>query len=113
MIDPSLEDVVRRVREFTGGRGADAVICANPVAATHTQAVECVRKGGKVILFGGLPKNEPLTNLDGNRIHYGEISVVGSFSYPPSFHEMALEIIRRQASARGSIDYPRFPVGKN
>ena len=31
-------------------------ICANPVAATQTQAVELVRKRGTVVLFGGLPK---------------------------------------------------------
>ena len=73
IIDPSQEDVPARIRELTGGLGVDAVICANPVAATQTQAVEVVRKGGKVVLFGGLPKASPMTSLDGNRIHYGEI----------------------------------------
>jgi len=33
--------------------------------------------------------------LDGNRIHYGEIEVVGAFSYHPSYHERALDAIRR------------------
>jgi L-iditol 2-dehydrogenase len=78
----------------TGGVGADIVICANPVAATQTQAVEVVRKGGKVVLFGGLPKKSPNTIFDGNRIHYGEIEVVGAFSYHPSFHALALSTIQ-------------------
>lgn len=98
VIDPATEDPVAVVREATGGRGADAAICANPVAATHTQAVELVRKRGTVVLFGGLPKAAPMTSLDANRIHYGEIRVVGSFSYHPSFHALALDTI-----ARGSI----------
>jgi L-iditol 2-dehydrogenase len=91
--DPMKEDPVSLVREITGGLGADIVICANPVAATQTQAVEAVRKGGKVVLFGGLPKSSAMTNLDGNRIHYGEITVVGAFSYHPSYHEMAIKAI--------------------
>ena len=56
IIDPGSQDVVAEVRAFTGGLGADSAICANPVAATHQQAVEAVRKRGTVVLFGGLPK---------------------------------------------------------
>ena len=95
IIDPSKEDLAARVSEITGGLGVDIVVCANPIAATQTQAVEVVRKGGRVILFGGLPKVTPLTSLDANRIHYGEITVVGSFSYHPTYHEMALSAISR------------------
>jgi L-iditol 2-dehydrogenase len=95
LVNPSNEDVVSRVRELTGGRGADIVVCANPVAATQTQAVEMVRKAGRVVLFGGLPKSNPMVSLDANRIHYGEIEVVGSFSYHPAVHERALELICR------------------
>lgn len=95
IVDPNRDDLVSNVNEITGGRGADIVICANPVGATQTQAVEAVSKGGKVILFGGLPKADPLVTLDSNRIHYGEIEVLGSFSYHPSFHERALVAIAR------------------
>ena len=94
IIDPSSEDLVVHVREITRGAGADVVICANPVASTQTQAVEAVNKGGKVILFGGLPRSNPMTTLDANRIHYGEIEVTGSFSYHPSFHEKALQVLQ-------------------
>jgi L-iditol 2-dehydrogenase len=96
LIDPTAEDVVARVRALTGGVGADTVICANPVAQTQAQAVEMVRKGGRVVLFGGLPKADPMVTVDANRIHYGEIQFVGSFSYHPAFHELALDAIRRK-----------------
>lgn len=95
-IDPLHDDVVARVRDLTDGRGADIVICANPVAETQTQAVEMARKGGQVLLFGGLPKAKPMTTLDANRIHYGEIAVVGSFSYHPRMHALALDVLRRR-----------------
>ena len=83
ILDPATQDVVAMVREATEGRGADSAVCANPVAASQTQAVNLVRKRGKVILFGGLPKANPMTTFDGNRIHYGEIEVVGSFLHIP------------------------------
>jgi L-iditol 2-dehydrogenase len=110
VIDPACEDPVALVREATGGRGADVAICANPVAATHTQAVELVRKRGAVVLFGGLPKADPMTVLDGNRIHYGEIRVVGSFSYHPSFHSQALEAIADGSIHSDKVITHTFPL---
>jgi L-iditol 2-dehydrogenase len=100
-LDPSTGDVVGRVRELTSGRGADVVICANPIAETQTQAVEMVRKGGRVVLFGGLPRTSPMVAFDANRIHYGEIEVVGAFSYHPKFHAMALDLIAQGAIPAG------------
>lgn len=110
IIDPTAEDVIAKVREFTGGRGADIAICANPVAVTQTQAVEAVRKAGKVILFGGLPKAAPMTSLDGNRIHYGEIEIVGAFSYHPTFHAQALEVIQRRLIPQEKLISHTFPL---
>jgi len=93
VLDPSSGEVVSAVRDHTGGIGADLVICANPVSKTQALGVEIVRKGGKVVLFGGLPKANPMTVLNGNLIHYGEIEVVGSFSYHPRFHPIALALL--------------------
>jgi len=110
VIDPSHEDAVARVRQLTGGRGADIVICANALAATQRQGVEMVRKGGRVVLFGGLPKSNPMTFLDANRIHYGEIEVVGSFSYVPSAHELALNLLHRKIIRSDLLITHRFPL---
>lgn len=95
MINPYEADFVKEVRAFTGGLGADIAVCANPVAATQAEAVRAVRKGGRVVLFGGLPKADPMTILDGNLIHYGEIEVVGAFSYHPTMHALALDVLSR------------------
>jgi len=95
-LDPSRQDVVAEVKRLTGGLGADVVICANPVASTQTQAVEMARRGGRIVLFGGLPKADPMVRLNANLIHYGEQVVLGAFSYHPRFHEQALEVLRRK-----------------
>jgi len=95
LVDPFNQDLNEVVREATDGVGADIVICANPVAATQAQAVEIVRKAGQVVLFGGLSKSDPLTTVDANKIHYGEVQFVGSFSYHPTFHQLALQVLNQ------------------
>jgi L-iditol 2-dehydrogenase len=110
VVDPAAEDLGTRVRRMTAGVGADIVICANPIAETQTQAVQIVRKRGKVVLFGGLPKAHPLVTLDSNRIHYGEIEVVGAFSYHPTMHQRALDLIRRKVIDADLLVTHRFDL---
>jgi len=94
LIDAASQDPVAEVMKITGGLGADIAVSAAPMAKTQAQAVEAVRKRGTVVLFGGLPKNNPMTSLNANLIHYNEITVKGAFSYPASMHEKALMAIR-------------------
>lgn len=77
----SEEDLVKRVMEITGGRGADVCISANPSAKPHQQGVEMLRKEGRLSLFGGLPKEDAMTTMDGNLIHYKRLRVIGAYSY--------------------------------
>jgi L-iditol 2-dehydrogenase len=110
VLDPATDDVVAAVMAFTEGRGADSAICANPVAATHQQALAAVRKRGTVVLFGGLPKAAPMTELDANRIHYDEIRVVGSFSYHPEYHRRALRLLERGQIDPAAIVTHTYPL---
>ena len=110
VIDPASQDATEAVKEFTKGVGADVVICANPVAQTQTQAVEMVRKAGKVFLFGGLPKADPMTTVDSNVIHYGEIEVIGAFSYHPTMHELALDLLSQGSIPAESLITHKFDL---
>jgi L-iditol 2-dehydrogenase len=112
IIDPFNQDLAAHVRQVTEGVGADIVICANPIAATQAQAVEIVRKAGRVVLFGGLPKSNPMTTLDGNLIHYGEIEVVGAFSYHPTDHELALKLLDRKLIPADRLITHTLPLEK-
>lgn len=76
------EELIREVRERTGGLGADVVICAAPSVEIQREALGMVRKRGTVVIYGGAPKGGEITSLNSNVIHYGEITVTGSFSYP-------------------------------
>lgn len=93
IIDSARQNPVEEVLNITGGLGADIVICAAPVASIQEQGVEMVRKRGRVILFGGVNRNNPMTSLNSNLIHYNEITVAGAFSYPATGLQKALKMI--------------------
>lgn len=103
IVDGSTEDVIERVRALTNGVGADVAICAAPSPSAVQQATWLVRKRGRIGLFGGLPVNQREVPLDINRIHYGELQLVGNFSYHPRQHQRALDLL-----ASGAIDCDRL-----
>ena len=87
------ERAVKEVLDFTNGIGADYVILATPSVTPQMQALKMVRKQGTVVIYGGAPKNDCMVQLDSNLIHYNEITVTGSFSYPAIGLEDALHMI--------------------
>jgi L-iditol 2-dehydrogenase len=112
VIDVTAVDVIAEVKQNSGGLGADVVICANPVGSTQTQAVEMARRGGRIVLFGGLPKANPMVSLNSNLIHYGEKVVMGAFSYHPSFHEEALRTLARKTIRAEEFITHRRPLSR-
>jgi L-iditol 2-dehydrogenase len=54
MVNSGKEDVLARVRELTGGLGADLAVEAVGMPKTVELAVGCVRKGGAVTLVGNV-----------------------------------------------------------
>lgn len=87
------EEVIAKVLEATEGIGADFVISAVPSVRPQQQALEMVRKRGRVIIYGGTPKTAETTTLNSNLIHYNEIMITGAFSYPSAGLADALSAI--------------------
>jgi len=85
---------------------------AAPSKAAQAQAIELVRKRGRVVFFGGLPAADPLAPLNSNLIHYNELTVMGAFSYHPRFHELALDLIARGKIRADKIITALFPLGQ-
>ncbi|MCC2321484.1 zinc-binding dehydrogenase [Cellulomonas xiejunii] len=78
VVDPTAEDLHAAVAHALGGRGPDVVVTAAPVHALQRQALEIAAVGGRVLLFGGLPKSRPTVEMDTNLIHYKELVVAGT-----------------------------------
>jgi L-iditol 2-dehydrogenase len=102
-----LDDPVRVVRELTeGGRGADAVIEAVGLPLTWQWAIQMVRRGGTVNLFGGCPRGSHV-EFDPTALHYSEITIKSTFHHTPRFIREALSAI-----SRGEIRASDFVTGE-
>lgn len=71
-------DVIRHIRNLTGGRGADHVFESVGAAAVQETALEAVRPGGTLTLVGLTPMSTP-TNLPGAIITRRAITIKGSY----------------------------------
>lgn len=81
-IDPSFitvdGDLRGEIRKLTQGAGPDVIITACPVPEVQTLAVELAAVNGRVVFFGGLPKDRAVVPLDANLIHYRQLVVTGT-----------------------------------
>jgi L-iditol 2-dehydrogenase len=63
--------------DWTGGDGPDAIVVTLGRGEVAADAVGACAPGGRVVLFAGFG-NEGVAPVDLNRLHYKEISLVGS-----------------------------------
>ena len=102
-----IENPVQAVRRLTeGGRGADDVIEAVGSPTTWQWAIQMVRKGGTVNLFGGCPRGTQV-QFDPAALHYSEITIKSTFHHTPRFIREALDTI-----ARGEVRASDFITGE-
>jgi L-iditol 2-dehydrogenase len=92
VLDARAGDIVARVRELTGGRGADAVIECTGTQAIWESAPELSCRGGIVSLFGGLPSGTRVS-FDASRLHYDGISVTSPFHFTSRAVRVAYDMI--------------------
>jgi len=96
VFNPAKEDLTTQVRSLAGGYGADAVIVATGSKTAIESSFKTVSVAGTVILFGGTypPVN---VEIDPNIIHYGEVTVTGSYDHTPAQVERALRLLAKGA----------------
>jgi threonine dehydrogenase-like Zn-dependent dehydrogenase len=86
------EDTVERVRELTGGDGADVVLDLTPMAQQPVRdAIEAVRWGGTIVL-AGLKGHKPIELVTDMLINKA-ITMKGAFSVDAAGYENAITLI--------------------
>lgn len=93
IVNPDTQDLREAVLDFTDQIGADVAIIAAPAKEPQQQALNMVRKRGTICLFASLPADNSTLALDSRKIHYNEITVVGSSDSTPAHVETAVELI--------------------
>lgn len=106
--DGDLKEFVRKVT--TNHRGPNKVVVANTSTASARQAVEVVAKGGTVLLFAGFPKDAPQLDIDGNLIHYNQLTVNTSYGSTPRQFHLAQQLLFDKKIDGSALITHRLPL---
>ena len=112
IINAAKVNLVEEVRGLTNGKGADVVITANPVPETQVQAVEMAKKSGRVLLFGGLPKDNSKPGVDMNIVHYNALHLIGTTTFAPRHQVIALKLLASGRIPGDKLVTHRLPLSE-
>ena len=107
-IDVSKCDPVEKVRELTGGKGADGVIIAVGASGAYAQALEMAKeKRAHLLIFAaGYPE------LDPNTVHYRRMVIVGSYGADAVDFREAASMINMGAADFSQLVEEKIPLDK-
>jgi len=98
-LDPLAEDVVAKVRDLTGGRGADLAVVAAGADGILDQASACVRKGGEIGLVAMITHKIPFYCYS---IVFNEQTLYGAMTYESRDFAKAAQMVN------GGLDLSAF-----
>jgi L-iditol 2-dehydrogenase len=93
LINMKEKDLTEEVDRLTAGAGPDVVITANPAPSSQVTAVELAAKGGRVVLFGGLPHDDSKPGVDMNLVHYKNLTLIGISKFAPRHFRRSLQML--------------------
>jgi L-iditol 2-dehydrogenase len=112
LIDAAQRDLVAEVQRLTQGKGADVIVTATPAPVAAVQAVEMARKGGRILLFGGLPKEQSKPGVDLNIVHYHALHLIGTTIFAPRHYRLAVNLVASKRIAVDKLITHRFPLAE-
>ncbi len=90
--DPRDAALEERIRQMTGGRGADTVIVAASAPGIAEQAVRYSRPGARILLFAQTSHKERI-ELSGADICVGERMILGSYSASVDLQKESADLV--------------------
>lgn len=102
--------LIERVLAETDGMGADVVIVAAPSHEAQELAIKLAAPRGRVNLFGGLPKDNCISNIEANIIHYKEVMLTGASSSLGRQNREALQLISEGKVRASDYITHRYPL---
>jgi L-iditol 2-dehydrogenase len=110
-LNPTIDDVPKRISSMTQGLGVDYAIVATGNLRAIEQAFSSIRKGGKVVLFGAPPRGAQLP-LDMSRLFIREIDFESSYSTSETEMRMALDLIEKKRISPSKLITHRLPLAE-
>lgn len=102
-------DLVTQVHALTKGMGVDVSLLAVPSQKAFFQALECTRKGGKILFFAEFP-DEVEIPLNPNILYRREIDLMGSYSSSYRVQFLAADIVFKQRINVDVLVSDRYPL---
>lgn len=96
------ENRMKKILDHTQGRGVDVAIVATSSLNALSDAIDMVRKGGAVMMFG-VPSKGAKIDLDMSKIYSKEITLVTSYAASDADTKEALHLI-----SSGQIDVKKL-----
>jgi L-iditol 2-dehydrogenase len=112
VVNPNEQDLAAVIDELTNGMGVDVVIVAAPAPRAQEMAVELAAIGGRINLFGGLPKDHPTIQLNSNLVHYKELVITGTTACSTQDCHRAAVIVNSGQIDLSRLIGVRFPLGE-
>jgi L-iditol 2-dehydrogenase len=95
VIDARTADVAQKTAALNGGYGPDLVIEATGQVSGWESALRCVRRGGRVVFFGGCAAGTSV-QLDTRRMHYDGLTLLAPFHFRPVDVRRACELLAQR-----------------
>ncbi|MHB8278264.1 MAG: zinc-dependent alcohol dehydrogenase [Candidatus Humimicrobiaceae bacterium] len=102
------ENVIEKVYELTGGKGADFVIECVGKGATWNLATELVRPGGKIIAFGITAKT--IENFNSYSLYYKDLEIIGSRAMQLIDWPISIDLAKKGKIDIGTFITNRLPL---
>ena len=107
-INAGTADAAQAVKDATGGLGVDLAIESVGSGATLRQAMDMVRPGGTVLLFGIAPA--AMDGFNGYAIYYKELKIVGSRGMTPKDFHRGIKVLETGKMDLRSLITHRFDL---
>jgi L-iditol 2-dehydrogenase len=107
--DPRDRDLPAKIHALTQGMGVDTTLLAVPSDKAFFQALDCTRKGGKILFFAEFP-DEVEIPINPNILYRREIDLMGSYSSSYKVQSLAVDIVFNRRIDVDALVSDRFPL---
>ena len=102
-------DLVQKIQDLTGGLGVDVALLAVDSDKAFRQALECTRKGGKILFFAEF-RDEAEISINPNILYRKEIDLMGSYSSSYRLQSLSADIVFNNRIDVGALISDRYPL---
>jgi L-iditol 2-dehydrogenase len=104
-------DLAQKIQDLTNGMGVDVSLLAVPSDKAFFQALDCTRKGGKILFFAEFP-DEVEIPINPNVIYRREIDLLGSYSSSYRLQRLSADIVFNKRIDVDALVSDRYPLSE-